>query len=432
MKRLTLYLLLALTCCLVTAAGERAYAQTKKPSQIEMMKQRVKEVQQKEAAANNPNQAVYTLDPTLKQMFESLSPQKKEQLAKMIMTVDPSTITELSALPGNTPEEKRLYFVRFLQSQGFNVPGAPEMPAANKPEQPADQPKANQPGQPAPADGAAPAVELLSDSPEEEDAKPLPLYQQEPFDEITLIDRFEHAVLKVKPLPFRSTPAKDDPIRKKPLPIRLIVEPETPYTLVWLAVEKFRFFEDMIADKAMELSSQGKFEESFVYIKFLMDEYPSCKQIDLTLEQLYYDEAVYFIKEKKLDVGLARLFEIYDKYPKSAKAEKLMAGIVKRLTMEYWNAEDYQSARVMMDNLTSRYPKNATGLELRQMFVSACQKACDTATSAWQSNDKVTAALAVLRGRQKRQGDSRNPQNKISRHSGRRYNALYGLRQRRD
>ena len=143
MKRLTLYLLFALTCCLVTAAGERAYAQAKKPSQIETMKQRVKEVQQKEAAANNPNQPVYTLDPTLKKLFDSMTPKQKEQLAKMIMTVDPSTITELSALPGNTPEEKRLYFVRFLQSQGFVIPGAP--PLEGKPVQPTNQPKANAP-----------------------------------------------------------------------------------------------------------------------------------------------------------------------------------------------------------------------------------------------------------------------------------------------
>ena len=125
MKRLTLYLLLALTCCLVTAAGERAYAQAKNPSQIEMMKQRVKEAQQKQNIAENSNQPVYTLDPTLKKLFDSMTPKQKEQLAKMIMTVDPNTITELSALPGNTPEEKRLYFVRFLQSQGFNVPGEP-------------------------------------------------------------------------------------------------------------------------------------------------------------------------------------------------------------------------------------------------------------------------------------------------------------------
>lgn len=400
MKRLTLYLLFALTCCLVTAAGERAFAQAKKPTQAEIIKQRLKEVQQKQNNAGTPNQPRIPVDPTVKQMFDSMSQEQKEQLAKMIMTVDPSSITELSALPGNTPEEKRMYLVRFLQMQGFDIPGAPPLEGAKPKANDPGQPQPNAPGQPKPANGAAPAVELLSDSAEEEEAKPLPLYQQEPFDEIKLTERFEHAVLKVQPLPFRTTPAKEDPIHKKPLPIRLTVEPETPYTLVWLAIEKFRFFEDMIADKAMELSSQGKFEESFVYIKFLMDEYPSCKQIDLALEQLYYDEAVHFIKEKKMDVGLARLFEIYDRYPKSAKAEKLMAGVVKRLTMEYWNAEDYVSARAMMDNLTSRYPKNATGLELRQMFVSACQKACDEATAAWQNNDKVTAALAGERMKQ--------------------------------
>lgn len=388
MKRFAIFLSITLVCCLLTATGERAYSQTKKMSQIEAMQQRVKAVQQRQNNADNPNQASFSLDPTLKKMFESMTPKQKEQLAKMIMTVDPSTITELSALPGNSPEEKRLYFVRFLQSQGFNVPGAPALENV--------QPKANDSGQQEQVDGASPA----SDSPEEEDAKPLPLYQQEPFDEITLTSKFEYAVLKVQPLPFRTPPAKDDPIRKKLLPIRLIEEPETQYTLVWLAIEKFRFFEDMIADKAMELSSQGKFEESFVYIKFLMDEYPSCKQIDIALEQLYFDEAVHFSKEKKLDVALARLMEIYDKYPKSSKIEKPMAAIVKRLTMSYWDAEDYQSARIMMDNLFSRYPKNATGLELRQMFIKTCQKACDEATTAWQNNDKVTAALAVERMKQ--------------------------------
>ena len=352
------------------------------------------------AAVNSPNRSsVAPSTPAvldnpayapLAQIWSSMSKEQQGELLQRLMTADLNSITELSALPGNTQEEKRMFLVRFLQSQGIEVPGAPPLSAPALGQGEAFLTDAA--GNPA---AVKPVVELISQDGAQSEEPPLPLYKQSPFDEVILSAKFENAVIKLMPLPFRTTPAEDDPIRKKYIKVRLVAEPETDYNLVWSAIERFHFFEDMIVEKAIELSKQGKFEESFVYIRFLLDEYPQCKGSFRALEQLYFDEAMSFSKAKKYDAALARLMEIYDTYPKSARVEKPMAKIVDILVQQYIDKDDYLSARIMTNNLLSRFPQNEIGLKWRKLFVGQCQQACDEAQAALSAKKMAQAALAV-------------------------------------
>ena len=73
-----------------------------------------------------------------------------------------------------------------------------------------------------------------------------PLYEQDPFDQITLDEANAGVVLKVKPLdlPGRRLPAKPKPTDT--LVIRLVDQPDKKYEVAWESIKKVELFEQML------------------------------------------------------------------------------------------------------------------------------------------------------------------------------------------
>ena len=76
------------------------------------------------------------------------------------------------------------------------------------------------------------------------------LYQQEPYDTITLDDANKNALLKVRPLdlPERRVPARPNPDEE--LEIRLFDRPRKVYSVAWGHIVEVKLFERMVLDDA--------------------------------------------------------------------------------------------------------------------------------------------------------------------------------------
>src|SRR3982751_974836 len=101
-----------------------------------------------------------------------------------------------------------------------------------------------------------------------------PLYLQSPFDEITLDDNNNNAVLKVLPLNLsgRKVPAPAD--RKGDLEIELIEQAGQQFAVAWGAVVKVRLFEELVLAEANERVQEGRFDEAYAYFRFLESKTP--------------------------------------------------------------------------------------------------------------------------------------------------------------
>jgi len=185
-----------------------------------------------------------------------------------------------------------------------------------------------------------------------------PLFEQEPYDQITLDENNDHAVLKVKPLDFpdRRVPANPRPDAK--LIVRLLERPELKYELHWYSIDKVELFEQLVLKKANELVAAGKPEEAYDYFRFLFEKDPSLPGLERSWQEYLFAEAGDSFSRGRHDRALAMLRELYDKAPKREGLDTALGATTDALVEHYLSAENYEAARQLLRQLAGQYPKH--------------------------------------------------------------------------
>ncbi|MDZ7616981.1 MAG: ABC transporter substrate-binding protein, partial [Patescibacteria group bacterium] len=184
----------------------------------------------------------------------------------------------------------------------------------------------------------------------------LPLYEQEPFDRITLNAANEGAVLEVEPLdlPQRRVPEKPKPGDK--LRIRLLSRPGVEYELPWQAIENVELFEQMVLAEAELLVKEGKLEEAYDYYAFLERHHADLPGLAEAADTYLYEEAKAAHRAGLFDRALAMLRENYRRNPKREGLDKALGVATSRRIDEYVAQHDYAAVRELVRSLADCYP----------------------------------------------------------------------------
>ncbi len=182
-----------------------------------------------------------------------------------------------------------------------------------------------------------------------------PLYEEEPYDQITLDAANDNAVLKIKPLnlPNRQPPAHK-PVGK--LHIRKMDEPDKEYEIAWRSIVKLELFEQLVLNKANELVGDGKFEEAYNYFAFLERNKSYTPGLGAAMEDFLYEEAKDAQRKHQFDSAMGLLRELYRRNPKRPGLDRALGLTTDKLVEAYVKQEDYASARVLLRNLAAAYP----------------------------------------------------------------------------
>lgn len=208
-----------------------------------------------------------------------------------------------------------------------------------------------------------------------------PLFEQEPYDQITLDENNGNAVLKVKPLDFpdRRVPANPRPGAK--LTIRLLDQPGKKYEVPWYSIEKIDLFEQLVLKKANELVAAGKFEEAYDYFRFLLEKDPSLPGLERSWQDYLFAEAGDSFRRERYDRALATLRELYARAPKREGLDTALGATTDALVKHYLSIENYAAARQLLRQLAEQYPKHPTVAEhvasLKRLAAEAMEKARD-------------------------------------------------------
>ena len=184
-----------------------------------------------------------------------------------------------------------------------------------------------------------------------------PLYLQSPYDEITLDENNNNAVLKVQPLnlPGHKLPAAAD--RKGDLEIELLDQAGQKFAVAWGAVVGARFFEDLVLAEAQQRVNEGRFDEAFEYFRFLESKYPATAGLKDAVENCLWVQIGASYKGGRHDDALALLVELSGRNAQRTGLSKAY----ERVTVELVNARiaagNYRAARVLLRNLGERYPE---------------------------------------------------------------------------
>ena len=185
-----------------------------------------------------------------------------------------------------------------------------------------------------------------------------PLYEEEPYDQITLDAANNNAVIQVEPLDLqnRQLPATPKPNGK--LVVRLSDAPERQYEIRWRSIARVDLFEDLILAGARDLVAAGNFDEAYGYLAFLERNWPTMPGLGEAMEEYLYEEAKQDFRKQQYDGALALLRELYRRNPKRQGLAEVLGRITESLVTGYVEKQDYTSARAMLSSLTAAFPEH--------------------------------------------------------------------------
>ncbi|HUY87587.1 MAG TPA: ABC transporter substrate-binding protein [Pirellulales bacterium] len=214
-----------------------------------------------------------------------------------------------------------------------------------------------------------------------DEADSIPLYEEEPYDEIVLNDE-EQTVVPVLPvdLPDRKEPDRDTLKKTDKLIVKKLDDPTQDYEILWTDIAAVRFFEQMILDKALELVRAGKgdpkkFDEAYLYFDFLKHEWPKTHDLDAGLAEYLYEDARHWHNEKKYENALALLDELYLLAPQYPRLEAGLGAASQKIAEQDVAGDDYPAARGRLARLQRKYPKHAAVAKLEQQWADTAREA---------------------------------------------------------
>ncbi len=185
----------------------------------------------------------------------------------------------------------------------------------------------------------------------------VPLFEQEPFDRITLDKANENAVLTVKPLDLPERKVPDPLPQSGKLIIRLVEQPDTAYELLWRSVEKVELFEQVVLEEARKLAQAKRYEEAYEYFQFLQRNAPQTPGLNEAVCDYLHVQFESFENAKLYDNALAMLREIYRRNPERQNLGEQFGRIIDRLVEQHVAEDDYESARTLIDSLSRSFPQ---------------------------------------------------------------------------
>lgn len=216
-----------------------------------------------------------------------------------------------------------------------------------------------------------------------------PLYEQEPYDLITLTAAHKNKKLKVEPLdlPNRRLPKPKDRRRSRKLKVRLWDDPEMLYELRWGAIEKIDLFEQLILKKAVELADEDNREEAFDYLTYLKTSDPTLPGLDAAIQDHLYREAKLKHTQKQYRGALAMLRELHRLNPQHPRVSFALGVTTDKLVEQYVAKKDYASARTLVVALAKRFPRQATVLEWNGRLKDEAQALFEASRQAFAAGD---------------------------------------------
>ena len=214
-----------------------------------------------------------------------------------------------------------------------------------------------------------------------------PLYEQRPFDRITLDELNDNLVLDVLPLnetfPDRKLPEKFPTSGK--LIVERIDEPGTQYECYWRSIAKIELFEQLILNEVNELVRRKRFEDAFQYFVQLMNEKPDLPGLQPAFDNYLYEEAKAFHVAGEYDAALARLREIRERNPKRPGLDIALGAATEKLVDKEVKAGQYWIARDYLDSLAKFHPDHPIVATWRKKLQ---QMASERLAAARQSLDE--------------------------------------------
>lgn len=196
----------------------------------------------------------------------------------------------------------------------------------------------------------------------------IPLYEQAPFDIVTLDSANNNAVLKVSPLALPDRKVPQPLPRTGFLELELFDRPGERYRVPWKNVTDVKLFENLLIEKAQQLINEKKFDEAYDYIDYLIQNYPRVAGLEELQEAFLWAEADAAIQNQDFFRGFTNLTNLFRSNPRFPGLAEKLGTAADELVKRNVQANQYREARGVISALAQLIPDHPLVAQWRKVW----------------------------------------------------------------
>lgn len=221
-----------------------------------------------------------------------------------------------------------------------------------------------------------------------------PLWQQDPYDQITLRD---DSVLKTLPLDLPGRRLPENPRGADVLMLRFLDRPAETFELRWRDVAEIKLYEQLLLDEAQRLTSEGQFDEAYDYYAYLNRNHEAFPGVADAIVEYLYEEAKHWQREGEYDRTLGLLNELYVRRPEFAGLDRAFGAVVNQLIEQQVENQEFQAARQLLEGLAKKFPETEVVVRRSAEFSARAAELADQGRAHLEAGRIVDAHDATRR-----------------------------------
>lgn len=225
----------------------------------------------------------------------------------------------------------------------------------------------------------------------------VPIYQREPYDQITLDAANDNTVLQVEPLDLTPKQIASKLKTRGKLIVHPKDSPDKTFEVQWHNIVKLETFGELVLNEGIRLTESGKFDEAYDYYLFLQQKMPNTPGLKEAFEKSLQAEVMEANKNEKFDAALALLRELHRRNPNFPKIDNALGKMTDLLVVRYVEKGDYASARRLLRDLAAAYPEHPIVVQWRERFHGETAPLLAEARAAAEAGQWSKAADLVRR-----------------------------------
>ncbi len=178
----------------------------------------------------------------------------------------------------------------------------------------------------------------------------VPLYQQEPYDVITLTPKYKSQSFRIFPLDAAAVATRDQDLR-----LRLLDLPDRYYEISWNDVAVYERFPEIILKEARQLIEEKRFDDAFYYLDYLRRETPDLSGLDEAIGDLLFQDAANAYRQGEFAEALSLLDEVRRVTPEKTGLLTAAENVAAKMFEASVAEGDFLAARSMLGWASSRF-----------------------------------------------------------------------------
>lgn len=218
-------------------------------------------------------------------------------------------------------------------------------------------------------------------------AQTVPLYEDIPYDLVTLDERNDSVALKVKSLEFPNHVAPSPLPKSGMLKVRLLDQPGEDYEIAYTDIARIETFEQLILKEGKIKIALGQTEEAYDYLSFLRSVDKRFPGLDAAFDSLLMEEAGQFREQGDYAAALARLRELHERSPNRSDLKDAWGEIIEEILEGYEKQGDFDSLRRMIQQSRTEFPDHPVADKWTDLLVARASGHLDQVERALADGD---------------------------------------------